>query len=397
MANVLIAWELGGGLGHIARMAPVVAALAGGGHVVSVVARYPGRLDVFDCLEVSRFQAPRPPPRTAPVIELPRNFAHLLCCNGYADQCELTRLYAGWRELYDTIAPDLIVFDHAPTAMLAARSLKAKKVVVGTGFCCLPDISPLPDLRPWMPDDCERLYRDEQVVLATMNEVLCVQGSTPLSRIGQLYGEVDATILATFAELDHYPGRNGARYYGVWATGDGEPPAWPAGSEKRIFAYLKPFPAFPLLLELLCYLDGSTVMYVDGVDRAMTEPYQSPRLRFLDQPAGIESAARQCDFAISNAGHGATAAMLLAGKPLLMIPRNLEQAMTARAVERLGAGLWAGRDQPDEIARKLDALLHSEQYAEAAKRFASQYADFNPQAALERAVACIETLLSEAS
>jgi UDP:flavonoid glycosyltransferase YjiC (YdhE family) len=62
------------------------------------------------------------------------------------------------------------------------------------------------------------------------------------------------------------------------------------------------------------------------------------RVDFEDRPLDLGAAARECDFAILNAGHGATAPMLLAGKPVLELPLQLEQSLTASAVADMGAG-----------------------------------------------------------
>ena len=96
-----------------------------------------------------------------------------------------------------------------------------------------------------------------------------------------------------------------------------------------------------------------------------------------------------------------TCQMLLAGKPLMCVPLNLEQQMTGDALRRLGSGESAPprRGEPWEWAgrAKLEAVLSDPRYAEAARRFADRYAAFDPArqraAMLERA----EELLSSES
>jgi len=99
-------------------------------------------------------------------------FAHVLHNNGFSRPEYLHSLGDAWRNILDSVEPDLIVFDHAPTVLLTARTCLAKKVVIGAGFCCPPDISPWPHLRIWLPNAPEQLAADEKLVLAHANTVL---------------------------------------------------------------------------------------------------------------------------------------------------------------------------------------------------------------------------------
>ena len=173
-------------------------------------------------------------------------------------------------------------FRSCPHGLARGAGRQVKRVVLGNGFCCPPDCSPLPDLRPWMPAECGWLQKAEQHVLESMNRVLESRRAEPLGRVTQLYGEVDETLLTTLAEFDHYPdrktltlasltpgpspvlpstaggrgeqvvtpgrspkGRGEIEYRGPWSLSGGEPPVWPAGGGKRIYAYLARFPACP--------------------------------------------------------------------------------------------------------------------------------------------------------
>jgi len=88
--------------------------------------------------------------------------------------------------------------------------------------------------------------------------------------------------------------------------------------------------------------------------------------------------------------------MLLAGVPLLLVPLVLEQSLTARAVERLGAGLRANPNDPADVAAKLAAML-GEQFhprAAAARAFADRYASLDPNEQIERMADRVEELLA---
>jgi len=349
---------------------------------------------VFQGLAVGCLQAPVKTGRSPSQVRVPRTLAHILHNNGFGDFDELRAMTEAWQGLYDYVRPDVIVFDHSPTALLAAVGRDAKRVVLGTGFFCPPDVYPLPDLRPWLGDDSQRLRRDEDRVVENVNRLLALDGQTPLERLSHLYHQVDETVLATYRELDHYPDRRNADYWGAWPNMGGGPPMWPEAPGKRIYAYLKSFPALPNVLALLADLKCSVVIYAGEVPEKWQRRFRCPRLRFERQPLDLGRCAAECDLAVLHAGHGTTVSMLLAGKPVLQLPIHLEQAIFGAAVIRLGAGLSARLRRPEEIAMKLVRLLHGEGYAQAARRFAARYADWDASRQIDRVVRRIETLLA---
>jgi len=394
MARILITWELGGGLGHLAPMAPIVRELRNRGHDIFAAVRELSHIDVlFGPYGVTYLQAPFKSTRCAQWINPPRTLGHVLHNTGFSDPVELKGMAEAWRSLYAMVKPDLILFDHSPTALLAARTLDVRRAVIGTGFCCPPDVAPLPDMRTWMPDASEQLRQDEERLLGTINRQLEAWGRPPLERLAKLYHEVDAVFLTTFRELDHYPDRQNAEYYGVWPTAGGKAPVWPDAPGKKVFAYLKPFKAQVNLLEVLGQLRHSTILYVEYLEPKLKTRFESDSLHFEDERLDLEAVAATCDAAILNAGHGATATLLLAGKPLMLIPIHLEQAMTAGAVGRLKAGVSADPNQPEPVISRLMTLLQRDDFAAAARQFADKYAGFSPNQKIALIVERIDALL----
>jgi UDP:flavonoid glycosyltransferase YjiC (YdhE family) len=84
--------------------------------------------------------------------------------------------------------------------------------------------------------------------------------------------------------------------------------------------------------------------------------------------------------------------MLLAGKPALHIPIFMEQAVNAKAAERLGAAICVPPSEPKQIANALAALLSTDRYAKAARAFADRYRDFNPDLQIEQMIERAEGL-----
>ena len=204
-----------------------------------------------------------------------------------------------------------------------------------------------------MPSKCAKLE------LNNANQVLASWGGPPLERIAQLFQDLDANFLTTFKELDCYERRENIEYWGVWANPGGKPPVWPGATEGDspiftaghhgaavvsaqnrdsprpredgtvpmtgrgtwIFAYLKPFPALPRLLNILEQSQCPTLMYVDGMDtRLRAYDTRCTNIRFENERLDMDQIGQQCDLAILNGTHASTASMMLAGKPMLQLP-----------------------------------------------------------------------------
>ena len=386
MGTVLLAWEAGLGLGHLMNLRPLAVGLTERGHRMVVALR-----DLSPMArrllgpDVHFIQAPFKHQRIRDVDPI-CTFAHVLHSIGFGDAEELALLAEAWRHLYRQIEPDLIVFDHGPTALLAGRDLHARKATIGTGFFCPPDVTPLPNLRTWLRPDPNQLLSDELQILENVNAVLHRWGQRPLDWLAQLYHPLDEHFLLTFAELDPYAQRGAADYRGMWSGGLGGTPEWPAGEGRRVFGYLKPFPALPQLLDALARLPNPTLLHIAGADSRLLDLFRRDNVRFCSEPVEMVQASRQCDLAILNATPATTVAMLLAGKPALHIPIYLEQLLSAIAAERLGAAIGASPTDAPRMVAALHSLLASDRFAAAAQSFATRYADYNATGQIERLV-----------
>ena len=95
-----------------------------------------------------------------------------------------------------------------------------------------------------------------------------------------------------------------------------------------------------------------------------------------------------------NGNFATTTAMLMAGRPMLLLPRFLEQLATCRAAARLGAAVLAPTRNPAAAANQLGNLLDSNQYATAAAAFAHRYRGFDPARQQEEMLRRVTALLN---
>jgi len=395
VATILFAWELGSGLGHLARFRPIAQALLRRKHRLVCVVRDLSRAAlVFADLPITYAQAPIKRPDTRREQQQSTSYADLLEMHGHGTLAELEILTGAWRELYTAFRPELYVFDHSPTALLSSAGLDGQRLLLGTGFACPPDVYPLPSLRPWLAEDGARGQRVEDRVTAIINQRRGAWGQPPLERLGQMFAQVDENVLATFAELDTYPGRATASYWGVWpGECGGLAPEWPAASGPRVFAYIKPFPAIAAVLDCWRESNCSVLAYAPDVEPALLERYRVGHVRFCDRPVDLPGALASCDVLMCNGSHATTAAGLLAGKPMLLFPTVLEQLLNARKAVEIGAAAIGPSLEPEKIRSAWDAFWENEASGHGARAFAVRHAAFDPGTQVEKVAARIAELL----
>ncbi len=376
--HVVFCWELGAGYGHIAGFLPVARELHRLGLRVTWLVRDLSNTGSFTLPPGQRLlQAPFWLPRRrsdSPV----GNYSELLFRHGFLEPGGLAGLLRGWRNQFDLLAPDLVVFDHSPTALLASHHRHTPRALLGTGFFAPPPVSPWPSLRPWEAVDTERLRAADATLLGNINAALALNGEPALASLPALF-EVDENFLCTFPELDHYRGRSLEAYWGPrMEVSSGEAPSWPAGEGPRLFAYLKnEFQGTQPVLDALGELGNPTLLHVAGLPDGETG---AASVRNCARPVNMAAACREADAVICHAGHGTVSAALLAGLPVALLPTQQEQRMLANALLEYGLGVAIdARANPGQCAMALRELLTNPVYRRNAQAFARKYADFDHQ------------------
>jgi UDP:flavonoid glycosyltransferase YjiC (YdhE family) len=117
-------------------------------------------------------------------------------------------------------------------------------------------------------------------------------------------------------------------------------------------------------------------------------------MRFLQQPIDTAQAAQWCDIAILNATHGMLVAMLLAGKPTLNVPIQMEQRLLSLKVVEMRAGVAASANEPHETIKALDYVIENRvRLAGKAGEFANRYRDFDANKQVRRLVERLHGML----
>jgi UDP:flavonoid glycosyltransferase YjiC (YdhE family) len=394
MARIVMCWELGGDLGHVARMKPLAEALQARGHRVDFILR--------ECLPAERlldprrfrwFQAPYQTEAVPAPIAQPHSLAQVMHNTGFHAARHLAGRVRAWRALYTLLQPDLLVFDHSPTAMLAARGLGVPRLALGTGFGIPPALAPLPYFDGSAAD--AGLKAAEDKVAANVSEALKILGEAPLARLADIY-DVEAKTFFTFQELDHYPDRDAEDYWGITRQDAGVPPAWPnpESAGRRVFAYLKPFKNLPALLTTLRDAGHPTLIYLSKGAEGIRKQFEGGNLAFSEKPVDLKAAVADADVVVCHSGHGTISAALLGGKPLLLLPLNMEQRMLSARVMQMGAGLAAPALVPEGMREKFLRLMAEPGFTAAARGFAERHASHEVESIPTRFAALAERLIA---
>lgn len=392
MASIAFAWELGGHTGHVTTLMPVARAMQGRGHHVRFLLRDPrSGADLAGAADMPR--APAPVWAGPAKYENPLNFGQILHNFGYQYPDSLRQLIDAWRErLADT---DAVVANVSPAAHLAARTLGIPSFEVSQGFHVPPPAMPAPPLRHWEPAPRAALEAADRAVLDSINATLTAHDAEPLATIGDLFA--GRALLLTYPELDVYPERGPAEYYGVTQSGEGSAvPAWPEGRGPRVFGYLyNYFTGLEPLLAVLERLQARTLLLCRGAHPDLVRKFSGGSVRILNEPMAVSRMLPQSDIVVCHSSHQMTAQSLLAGKPLLLLPTQLEQFLIMRRVVRFGAGLGIDPGVPDADYAKAIEQLATDTFAHKAQAFARRYAGHDPDAALATMIGRVEAALEQ--
>lgn len=393
MATIVYAWELGGGQGHLRRQEPLARELARRGHRVLWAA---GKFQEAHAVAAPLGQTVLPAPLAGPpplgMPEPPLTYYENWFRFDLLEPAKLYGLARGWRDLLRCAGADLLIADYAPAAMLGARAAGVPTAMIGTGFGAPPLLEPLPAFAGDEAVPQQRLVSGAQRALAGINAVLADLGVPALRRACDLF-DVDENFLTTYPELDHYGARTGVRYWSALlsesAQEDAAAPDWPQAPGKKVFAYLSAHYAhIDNLLKTLQLTRWPTLVYAAGLSSQLCGRYETEALRFAPRALPLQQVAAACDVAVCHAGHGTVCGMLLAGKPLFMLPQWREQAVTARRVEALGAGISHEPERGDHgpLVPVLKRVAGEAGYTAGAQAFAARHREPG-QAAVLAAIA----------
>lgn len=391
--QIILAWELGGNYGHLAKLLCIARPLRQKGHCVLFVVK--NGASVEQLLDVEKFhymQAPQPIVRQNRSHK-PVSFADILAQAGFGNFEVLRGLVLSWQEIFKTMEADVVVAQYAPVAQFSARLVGLPCLSLNTGFEYPPDVSPYPCFRPYPRLTPKQLLAREVELLKHINQISSHQSQFSYRSLQEILRS-DISLLATIPELDHYRRRSGGCYIGPISLLDyGVTLHWREKRKVRIFLYLRPFRGIEHILQNLAVSGADVIAHIPGINQELAALYDNTTIRIIGSMVKLSSVLADMDVVITHGGHGLAAAALLAGVPMLMIPTTVEQWMMGRAVKQLRIGMSLGIKELDEtFSAALERLLTDPFFEQMSQQMAEKYAGYNQQRAVAKLVNTIERL-----
>lgn len=397
MSRILLAWELGTGFGHLGPFLSLAPKLLERGHALHVAAReITGACNAVGSLPITVHQAPLCLNTYSGLQDPPLNFSEILMRYGYLEPPMLRAMITAWRSLLRVTGAELLIADHAPTALIAAQLSRIPAAVLGTPFSVPPDVHPTPNMRSWVQVPEERLLDSDARVLATINAALPA-GSEPLTRISRIFSGA-ARFFIGVPETDVYGARTETTYLGlagVSAGAGGIVPDWPAGAGKRLFVYLRAdCPQTDAAMTALAGSGSRIIAYINGASPAALRRYAGQGATVVTERVDLEQLFRKTDLCVTH-GPGTTLAALRQGVPVLVLPQHLENFLFALTLQRIGVcGLLRPEGEPGDIRMLLAEMLQNDSYRVRAREFADRYSSPAIDTIIDRVIAQVESLVA---
>lgn len=369
LARILLAWELGGGLGHIVRFERLTRELQKRGHAVRAALphfQHANRLN----LEPDNI---RIVPEWPGIVRRRHDrkgiswitYGDMLADIIFTDAKEIAGHIAKWRDVFGDTKADVVIADYAPGAVLAARNFLSC-VNMGVGYTLPPhDLAEFPRL--W-PGDGPLKHRESDVT-ARINIALAQHGAKPLIN----YPDVNAATaqaVMTIPLLDVY---REFRSGGWLGAGPFTLPTTLSENRAGLFATLHEVGQFDRRL-----IEGIAGSGVGGV---VVVPKLLRRNRKLLADAGFQTpeelqplneVLEKARVLVHHGGMATAIAGIAKGVPQLIIHSDLEKYHTGKSIVDAGAGL-ALRQRTvtkQQISSAIKALVHDPAYLERTMRLA---------------------------
>ncbi len=373
MARILLAWELGHGLGHIVPLRALADQLVGHGHEVLIAARQLPRVrEYFSGAAVKVLAAPFFPEVVLPARQQSSLSDVIWFDGGGHDAAVCTALFLAWRELITQLRVDLVIGDGAPMAIAASQGLAQTLAYESYFHSC--DTQGWRMFRDWERVDTAACAARAVALLTHINAARSEAGVLPAEDLSAAFG-ARRTCIRFLPEHDYAHPRPDVRYVRQQIT-PGIQAEWPEPHlPQRLFAYVrKDYPHADRIVHALARLTQCSILcFHDGLPPEKLR--RTAHLRYSDRAYDLSSILPMVDAVVCHGG-GVQILATQYGKPALMIPTHTEQFLSARAAATAGSGVvFLAKDDRPDFLPSIRQVLANPEFRAAAMRISESNRD----------------------
>jgi hypothetical protein len=365
---VLLAWELGEGLGHLPPLKAIALALQPlGVKPVFALREIHHAGPALRDFNAPVFVAPHWSKPAAPPFKT-GSFADILGANGYTTGERAAGLIGAWDRLIDHVKPDAIVCEHAPSAMLSAFG-RIPVAFVGNGFAVPPaDEAQFPPYTPGVGSP-----EGQDVVLEAISVALRRLGRpAPATLTAPFRGDFRGVY--SFPLIDSY---RAVRRERVLGPIEPQPPLAPLPDRPRLFVYSAlDFARIDALFQCLMDIGPEASVYLRGNLGPRAAILRSRGVEVFDKPQPFAEIMPRASVVFSHAGSGFTNAALASGRPHITFPRHFEAKASAMGLEQAGCGIRLNTLDVESFRAAYRRAHMDEAMRDAAQRVGQDAQDF---------------------
>ena len=383
---VLLAWEMGAGLGHTRRLLAVANALRDDGFE-PVLAQKKIQTLAYSVREAGIAVVPTPPVTSlAPKDALFRasTYADIMAITGYADPDILEAALGAWDGLLRFINPSAIVGDYCPILPMAARG-RVPFLAFGDGFV-VPPHEP-PDFPPLSMDGIAMKSAD--AIKADANILLRKRGQPRIQSLGQLVAG-DAQVVCTFPELDIY-----SEYRTEPALGplNELPSVRPPPAEKRLFVYLSAeFAGTMHALKAVMESEIPAEGFIRDASPGLRQTLCDGGMTLHDKLPDLAERLSHASVILHHGGIGTMETALAMGCPQLLMTRHLEQQLNAVNLKQYHVCRILKPDDKERLGYLIQYALNDDTWQNLAQELAIHLNARRPFSCINRLVDKVKML-----
>jgi hypothetical protein len=376
--KALFIWEMGEDLGHISNMLPIAKILHSKGYEIVLCFREYDNVPTFyrdvphTCLPFP--ELPKSGKRTKPFLSM----SDILLHRGFGDDSLLLKAFTDWRVVYDSVLPDVVVFNYSPFAMLASRGYGFKKVSVdaswgipATDVPFVPFVNPQNFSHGWLKVSADK-------VLDCANRILRSYSLDELEHPSDVF-QADLQIVASYQSIDIYGGVRTNGYYLGAIYKPELPVAVITGTDKKkIFCYLKEYRVATnrALSSLFLMKDFEVYAYIKGLTDPLRKVLSKQGITVYEEPVDFTGTTTPFDLVVCHGGAGTICNAIESGIPVMLFPSQGEQTLISRLVKGSSVGDMVERgDSLSTLADKMRNLVNDPIYKVNCSKLAASVSD----------------------